>query len=103
MHKTTNPDAIFGRLALFGVRDIVSKRKNILSAKEFMASFDASEATDQEDSSVEDELDKEGDETFHFFENNLEFWPWDFVAGDKGKVPDFWRGNDKDITQTKPV
>jgi len=36
-----------------------------------MASFDIGEAADDKDRSVEDELDKKSDETFHFFENNL--------------------------------
>lgn len=36
-----------------------------------MAGFDIGEATNDKDRSVEDELDKKSNETFHFFENNL--------------------------------
>ena len=87
MHKTTNPEAIFGRLALLGIRRITLGKSIILSAKEFMAGFDVGEATDDEDRSVEYELDKKSDKAFHFFENDL------FVLSVKlflGKfIPDF--------------
>ncbi len=36
-----------------------------------MAGFDIGEATNDQDRSVEDELDKKSNEAFHFFENNL--------------------------------
>lgn len=36
-----------------------------------MTGLDVSEATDDKDRSVEDELDKKSNEAFHFFENNL--------------------------------